>query len=130
MKARERIHPMRSRAFRCSPRRVNTPAMATERTCTEMVHEADLAHEAGRFIEHGTRRHVAFTVLEELLRAERGHEVTFTLTISREPHVAGLFGFTATGYVVEPGPSHSTTEEPGGVCVSDHSSSPLPSRQE
>jgi hypothetical protein len=89
--------------------------MATERTCTEMVHEADLAHEAGRFIEHGTRRHVAFTVLEELLRAARGHEVTFTLTVSRAENMAGLFGFTATGSVVEPEPSHSTTEVPGGA---------------
>jgi hypothetical protein len=76
-----------------------------------MVHEADLAHEAGRFIEHGTRRQVAFRVVEELLRAAPGNEVTFTLTISREPDGRGLFGFTAVGSLAEP--SHSTTD-PGG----------------
>jgi hypothetical protein len=89
--------------------------MATERTCTEMVHEADLAHEAGRFIEHGTRRHVAFTVIEELLHAATSDEVTFTLTINRESHTGGYCGFTAIGRVAGPDPVDGTTHDPGGA---------------
>lgn len=71
--------------------------MATEHTCTEMVHESELAHEAGRYVEHGTRRHVAFTVVEQLLYEALADEVTFTLTISRRSVPGGRYVFTASG---------------------------------
>ena len=80
--------------------------MATERTCTELVHESDLASLAGEYVEHGARRHVAFVVLEELLRREAADEVTFTLTVSRragDTGLSGCIGFTATGIVAEQG---------------------------
>lgn len=78
--------------------------MATEHTCTELVHESDLAGFAGGYVEHGARRHVAFVVLEELLQREPADEVTFTLTVSRrsgDTGLAGCVGFTATGQVAD-----------------------------
>ena len=82
--------------------------MATEHTCTELVHETELARSvAGEYIEHGARRHVAFVVLEELLHAAPADEVTFTLTVSRRTGAVvgsgGCVGFTATGQVAEQG---------------------------
>lgn len=76
--------------------------MATERTCTEMVPESDLAGLAGEYVDHGARRHVAFVVLEELLQRESADEVTFTVTVSRKARdmsFGGCVGFTATGQV-------------------------------
>lgn len=80
--------------------------MATEHTCTELVHEKDLDGFAGEYVEHGARRHVAFVVLEEMLHAAPEDEVTFTLTVSRrtgDTGLAGCIGFTATGMVAEQG---------------------------
>lgn len=80
--------------------------MATERTCTEMVHESDLARLGGQYVDHGARRHVAFVVLEDLLRAAPADEVTFTVTVSRRsgaPVLDGCVGFTACGQVAEQG---------------------------
>lgn len=80
--------------------------MATEHTCTELVHEKDLDGFAGEYVEHGARRHVAFVVLEELLQREVADEVTFTVTVSRRPRAmsfGGCVGFTATGQVAEQG---------------------------
>jgi hypothetical protein len=80
--------------------------MATEHTCTELVHESDLARQAGEYVEYGARRHVAFVVLEELLHAAPADEVTFTVTVSRrggDTGLAGCVGFTATGQVAEQG---------------------------
>jgi hypothetical protein len=80
--------------------------MATERTCTEIVPESDLAGLAGEYVDHGARRHVAFVVLEELLQRTQEDEVTFTVTVSRrgaDTGLAGCVGFTATGHVAEQG---------------------------
>ena len=74
--------------------------MATEHTCTELVHEKDLAGFAGEYVEHGARRHVAFVVLEELLQREAADEVTFVVSVSRwtAADITGsVVGFTATG---------------------------------
>lgn len=91
---------MRSRAFRRLPAWGDTPAMATEHTCTELVHESDLAGSAGEYVEHGARRHVAFVVLEELLHAAPECEATFIVSVSRwtATDITGsVVGFTATG---------------------------------
>ena len=79
--------------------------MATEHTCTELVHESDLASLAGEYVDYGARRHVAFVVLEELLHAAPADEVTFTVTVRRSGATAlpGCVGFTATGQVAEQG---------------------------
>ena len=80
--------------------------MATEHTCTELVHESDLAGFAGEYVEHGARRHVAFAVVEELLRRTPEDEVTFTVTVSRRSGadaLRGCVGFTATGQLAEQG---------------------------
>jgi hypothetical protein len=79
--------------------------MATEHTCTELVHEKDLASLAGEYVDHGARRHVAFVVLEELLRRAPEDEVTFTVTVSRRSRgtlsMGPCVGFTAVGQVAE-----------------------------
>lgn len=74
--------------------------MATEHTSTEIVDKADLDHDAGRFVAHGARRHVAFVVVEQLLRENIAPEITLTLTVRREDYVSGLRAFSARGALV------------------------------
>lgn len=71
--------------------------MATEHTCTEIVHESELARACGEYVEYSARRHVAFVVLEELLHEATADEVTFAVTISRSTAPGGNYGFTARG---------------------------------
>lgn len=77
--------------------------MATERAphgCTELIPRWELNLAAGRFIEQGVRRHVAFVVLDELLQESTEPQVTVTLTIRREDYTDDLCSFTASGELV------------------------------
>lgn len=74
--------------------------MAKEHTCTEIVRKSELDCEAGSFVAHGARRHVAFVVLEELLQEWTDPQVTVTLTIRREDFTDDGCSFTASGDIV------------------------------
>lgn len=65
-----------------------------------MIPRSELRLAAGRFIEQGVRRHVAFVVLEELLQEWTDPEVTVTLTIRREDFTDDVCSFTALGDIV------------------------------
>lgn len=65
-----------------------------------MIPRAELRLAAGRFIEQGVRRHVAFVVLDELLQESTAPELTVTLTIRREDYTDELCSFTALGDIV------------------------------
>lgn len=74
--------------------------MATEHTHTEVVERWELDLPAGRFIERGVQRHVAFVVLEEILQETTEPQVTVTLTIRREDYTDELRSYTATGQLL------------------------------
>ena len=65
-----------------------------------MIPRSELRLAAGRFIEQGVRRHVAFVVLDELLQESTEPQVTVTLTIRREDYTDELCSFTASGELV------------------------------
>jgi hypothetical protein len=65
-----------------------------------MIPRSELRLAAGRFIEQGVRRHVAFVVLDELLQEWTDPEVTVTLTIRREDYMDDACSFTASGDIV------------------------------
>lgn len=65
-----------------------------------MIPRSELQLAAGRFIEQGVRRHVAFVVLEELLQEWTDPEVTVTLTVRREDFTDDVCTFTALGDIV------------------------------
>lgn len=75
--------------------------MATEPyTCTEIIERRELDLAAGRFIERGVQRHVAFVVVEDILQETTEAQVTLTLTIRREDFTDDLTSYTACGQLV------------------------------
>ncbi len=74
--------------------------MATEHTYSELIERQELDLPAGRFIERGVQRHVAFVVLEELLQETTEPQVTVTMTIRREDWTDQTRSYSASGQVV------------------------------
>lgn len=74
--------------------------MATEHTYSELIERQELDLPAGRFIERGVQRHVAFVILEELLQETTEPQVTVTMTIRCEDYTDQTRAYSASGQVV------------------------------